>query len=229
MSKKITITTSILIALLFLLHSSETASFTLASLTIRSVISLLRPMGMTSSTTARTLASNNSKYPIFGDDSLMKQKSHGSCTRPVMKELRWNLDYATADNICCFNRHYAEYSGYWTTTNFLQQEDGKKEITFYDSVSGVPLFIAPRGRSFQAFVDESKAHGWPSFRDDEVVWENVRSLSDGEMVSLEGSHLGHNLPDHHGNRYCINLVSVAGTPPPAITTANNNSAEQKDL
>ena len=43
----------------------------------------------------------------------------------------------------------------------------------------------------------------------------MRSLQDGEMVSLEGSHLGHNLPDHLGNRYCINLVSVAGTPPPS--------------
>ncbi len=32
------------------------------------------------------------------------------------------------------------------------------------------------------------------------------------MVSLEGTHLGHNLPDSKGNRYCINLVSVAGNP-----------------
>ena len=34
----------------------------------------------------------------------------------------------------------------------------------------------------------------------------------GEAVSLAGTHLGHNLPDRKGNRYCINLVSVAGTP-----------------
>ena len=32
------------------------------------------------------------------------------------------------------------------------------------------------------------------------------------MVSLEGTHLGHNLPDKKGNRYCINLVSIAGNP-----------------
>ena len=31
-------------------------------------------------------------------------------------------------------------------------------------------------------------------------------------VSLTGTHLGHNLPDRNGNRYCINLVSVAGRP-----------------
>lgn len=43
-----------------------------------------------------------------------------------------------------------------------------KEMTFYDSVTGKPLFIAPRGRSMEAFVAESKSHGWPSFRDEEV-------------------------------------------------------------
>ena len=33
-----------------------------------------------------------------------------------------------------------------------------------------------------------------------------------EVVSVDGTHLGHNLPDSKGNRYCINLVSVAGSP-----------------
>ena len=56
------------------------------------------------------------------------------------------------------------------------------------------------------------SHGWPSFRDQEVNWEEVRCLPNGETVSLAGTHLGHNLPDRHGNRYCINLVSVAGNP-----------------
>ena len=32
--------------------------------------------------------------------------------------------------------------------------------------------------------------GWPSFRDQEVVWENVRVLKDGETVSVTGTHLG---------------------------------------
>ena len=56
-------------------------------------------------------------------------------------------------------------------------------------------------------------HNRPSFRDEEVVWENVRVLKgSGETVSLDGTHLGHNLPDRAGNRYCINLVSIAGNP-----------------
>jgi len=52
----------------------------------------------------------------------------------------------------------------------------------------------------------------PSFRDSEVVWENVRVLPDGETVSVDGTHLGHDLPDGKGNRYCINLVCIAGSP-----------------
>lgn len=41
-------------------------------------------------------------------------------------------------------------------------------------------------------------------------------LPDGECVSVDGTHLGHNLPDRSGNRYCINLVSV---PPHARRTS----------
>jgi peptide methionine sulfoxide reductase MsrB len=52
----------------------------------------------------------------------------------------------------------------------------------------------------------------PSFRDEEVVWDNVRVLPDGETVSVDGTHLGHDLPDGKGNRYCINLVCNAGNP-----------------
>merc|ERR1712054_693603 len=79
----------------------------------------------------------------------------------------------------------------------------------YDSNTGKPLFVAPRGRSWEDFVKETRVHGWPSFRDEEVNWDYVRCLSNGEAVSVDGTHLGHNLPDSR-NRYCINLVSVAG-------------------
>ena len=152
----------------------------------------------------------------MGDESIMAPKKHGTSETPVQKNLRWNCDYDTADRICNFNRHYAEYAGYWTTTTFV--EDARKEfaekgeITFYDSNTGKPLFVAPKGRDLDSFLKESQSHGWPSFRDEEVVWENVRCLGDGEAVSVDGTHLGHNLPDNSGSRYCINLVSVAGRP-----------------
>ena len=97
-------------------------------------------------------------------------------------------------------------------TSFLDEVSRTEPTTYYDSVTGKPLFIAPKGRSIDDFIKESKAHGWPSFRDEEVIWENVRCLKNGEAVSVDGTHLGHNLPDSSGNRYCINLVSVAGNP-----------------
>lgn len=152
----------------------------------------------------------------MGEESIMSPKAHGTSETPVQKDLRWKCDYDTADRICNFNRHYAEYAGYWLTTSFV--EDARKvaaegkDITFYDSNTGKPLFVAPRGRSMEDFLKESGSHGWPSFRDEEVIWDNVRCLGDGEAVSVDGTHLGHNLPDGSGNRYCINLVSVAGRP-----------------
>ena len=160
-----------------------------------------------------------SKYPIYCTEDVMKAKSHGTCDKPVMDNLRWKCDQNTADRICCFNRHYAEHSGYWLQTKFLETVDRTKETTYYDSVTGKPLFVAPRGRSFADFEAESRSHGWPSFRDEEVVWENMRCLPNGEAVSVDGTHLGHNLPDRKGNRYCINLVSVAGN------AANPSAAE----
>ena len=44
------------------------------------------------------------------------------------------------------------------------------------------------------------------------------------QVSVDGSHLGHNLPDEHGNRYCINLVCVAG-PPPVLPSEDVSSTD----
>merc|ERR1712070_1236925 len=134
----------------------------------------------------------------------MSPKSHGTTAVPVQKNLRWGVDRDTADRICSFNRHYAEYAGYWKKTNFLSEVKQDGETTYYDSVSGKPLFVAPRGRTFEAF------------------------LKDGEAISVDGTHLGHNLPDRNGNRYCINLVSVAGnpveqdTPEPAILSKPEN-------
>lgn len=149
---------------------------------------------------------------VMGTEEMMSPKAHGTSNTPVQSDLRWGCDIDTADRICNFNRHYAEHAGYWTTTNFLKEGgvDQAGETTYFDSVTGKPLFIAPRGRTFEEFVAESKSHGWPSFRDEEVVWDNVRCLKDGECISVDGTHLGHNLPDRSGNRYCINLVSVAG-------------------
>jgi len=151
---------------------------------------------------------------VSGEESIMSSKAHGTTATAVPDELLWNTDAKLADKICSFNRHWAEPARTWTSqSDFIAQVKALKPgeaITFFDSVSNEPLFKAPVGRSGDEFLAESKSHGWPSFRDSEVVWETVRVLKDGETVSVGGTHLGHNLPDRTGNRYCVNLCCVAG-------------------
>ena len=210
-------------------------------------------LGETTAAAAPALLPKTGGYVQFCDEETMAPKAHGSTAAPVQKNLKWNVDRKTADRICCFNRHAAEYRGYFQAESRYLAEVSRDEPTiYYDSVTGKPLFVAPVGRSFDQFLAESQVHGWPSFRDEEVVWENMRVLkASGEAVSADGTHLGHNvrvprrssfltllpllfsrssdgyacgdewmpltrvlwqIPDAKGNRYCINLVSVAGQP-----------------
>lgn len=155
----------------------------------------------------------------FGDEDIMSPKAHGTTQTPVQESLKFGVSNKLADKICCYNRHFAENSFSFTKSTWedeLRQavaDNGGKPMTFYDSVTGKPLFMAPIGRSVDTLIDESYKHGWPSFRDAEVVWDNVRVLKNsGETVSVDGTHLGHNLPDRMGNRYCINLCCIAGYP-----------------
>jgi len=124
------------------------------------------------------------------------------------------LDYEMADRICCHNHRYAEPAGYHNSAevDFYAKLDPNVEHVFYDSVCGIPLFVAPRGRSFDDFVAESLLHGWPSFRPDEIVSENVIIHDGGRMESKCLTHLGHNLPKGGVDRYCIDLVCMAGVP-----------------
>ena len=44
----------------------------------------------------------------------------------------------------------------------------------------------------------------------------MRVLENGEVVSTNGTHLGHISKDEEGNKYLINLVSIAGRPQDGI-------------
>ena len=180
---------------------------------------------------------------IIGDESMIMQpKEYGTSSVPIQANLRWHCDSAMANRICNYNRHYAEYFGYWERdSTFLPENNNNNNnnngvpntaivdpssssssvttanttITFYDSNTGLPLFTIPgtlKLRTIEDFLQESHLHGWPSFRTDEVHWEHVRVLPDGETVSINGTHLGHNLPDPQGDRFCINLLCIAGNP-----------------
>jgi peptide methionine sulfoxide reductase MsrB len=155
-----------------------------------------------------------------------------SCTGAVMKNLMYNMSgrpipdglpvqdpkETLADGICCDGQYrgYAETSGTFAlpTVNLFKnmKQDDKGETTFYDPVCGIPLFIVPRGRTLADFQKETIEHGWPSFRDEEVVKGNVFNETGGTggMKSKCGTHLGDNLPDDNGNRYCLDLACVSG-------------------
>merc|ERR1740117_1250751 len=139
--------------------------------------------------------------------------------------LGMELDYEIADRICCNNHRFAEPKGYheFPEVDFYSKLDPNQETVFYDSVCGLPLFVAPRGRTFDEFVEESLHHGWPSFRPAEIVSENVILHDDGRMESKCLTHLGHNLPNGGIDRYCIDLVCIAGMPLAIQATTNTNT------
>jgi peptide methionine sulfoxide reductase MsrB len=212
-------------SLSFTSPSSRRAFLTVATGGAASAV-VLTTTGMPAATAATSAPTNGDAAVggkiVYGDESIMTPKAHGTSAMPVQDSLRFGVSNQLADRICNYNRHFAEQAGYFTTSKefetLMATASEERPITFYDSVTGRPLFVAPIGRTAEDFLAESRIHGWPSFRDAETVWSNVRVLrNSGETVSVDGTHLGHNLPDRSGNRYCINLVSVAGRPP--TTTA----------
>jgi hypothetical protein len=74
------------------------------------------------------------------------------------------------------------------------------------------VFQAPVGRSFKDFEEDTAEHGWPSFRGDEIIAENVEIRDNGDIYSTCGSKLGTMEKDEglNGERACIDLVCIAG-------------------
>jgi len=140
------------------------------------------------------------------------------CRGPVQANLRYNIssikfnDETLTEAICCNNdAGIAEPQFLFQNVGLFDRISSTGITTFYDPVCGLPLFRAPIGRSFEDWKSETEEHGWPSFRDAELVKENV--VIDGQIVSSRcGTRLGDNLPDSSGNRYCLDLVCLAGNP-----------------
>ena len=134
--------------------------------------------------------------------------------------LRWGISADlragpfTVDEICCKNRRFAELKGFWMQNEAFvktsKKVSKKAPLRFFDSVCGAEVFRAPVNRSLDSWLEESEEHGWPSFRTQEAVMENLVMMPGGEVQSVCGTHLGHNIPDAQGDRYCIDLVCIAG-------------------
>mmetsp|Transcript_21079 Transcript_21079/g.33669 ORF Transcript_21079/g.33669 Transcript_21079/m.33669 type:complete len:163 (+) Transcript_21079:234-722(+) len=137
----------------------------------------------------------------------------GSCLQQSLRFDMGNVATEYSDVCCQVPQSWAEPSGTLSDVGlWAQLPSSEGPVTFYDAKCGKPLFRAPIGRSMAEFKAESEAHGWPSFRDEELVKENIVVKPGGEVVSTCGTHLGHNLPDGRGHRYCIDLLCIAGNP-----------------
>jgi peptide methionine sulfoxide reductase MsrB len=136
------------------------------------------------------------------------------CAGSIQPDLKYGCDseVSLARSICCHNTRFAEPFGFQQQSHIalFSKLDPFKETIFYDSVCGIPLFAAPRGRTFQEWKAESLNHGWPSFRQQEVIDANIEMKAGGEVRSSCGVHLGHRFSDGGGARYCIDLVCIAG-------------------
>jgi peptide methionine sulfoxide reductase MsrB len=154
-----------------------------------------------------------------------------TCSGPVQPGLRYNIsgrteptvpvpvdpDESLAEAVCCDDRTkvFAEPQFLFEAPDvalFSRLQEGT--TVFYDSVCGAPLFRAPVGRTAEDFRADTTEHGWPSFRPEEVVQQNVvTNTTTGLVYSTCGTHLGSYLPDERGPRWCMDLSCIAGNPP----------------
>merc|ERR1712166_301806 len=165
-------------------------------------------------------------------DSKRPAAAFDSCSAGVQDDLAFNISTrmdpfappgatdveSMAESICCDTRNKMR-----AEPRFLFEAPDiqlfslldKGVTTFYDSVCGIPLFRAPVNRTLADFEADTTEHGWPSFRPEEVVQENVVTVSPGPtkpglVTSKCGTHLGSYLPDARGPRWCMDLSCIAG-------------------
>jgi len=152
--------------------------------------------------------------------SKLKNKMTNTCQGKPQTNLRynasdvmWSDDESMTEAICCDSDYagLAEPQFLFQQLKLFSQLDSSGTNVFYDPICGLPLFRAPIGRSLKDFQQESIEHGWPSFRDEERVQENL-VLKGNVLYSKCNTRLGDNLPDDNGNRYCLDLVCIAGNP-----------------
>ena len=167
----------------------------------------------------------------FADD----EDARSACVEGILRtrRLRWGADRDAATRVGCKGNHKHEDKGSWEATGLpkaaSRAEARNATITFYETGSGKPLFVAPRNRTMEAFLQESRSLGWLSFRDAELVVANVRALrgTGGQMVSVDGMRLGVNRPDESASRYAISLVTIAGQPPSAVASWRSHDEVRK--
>merc|ERR1719499_2111964 len=96
--------------------------------------------------------------------------STNTCKGKIQDNLRWGVsklnwagDESMTQAICCDSTYagLAEPRGLFDGLKLFDNLDPNGENTFYDPVSGKALFVAPKGRSFEQWKNETAEHGWP--------------------------------------------------------------------
>ncbi|CAE8632493.1 unnamed protein product [Polarella glacialis] len=155
--------------------------------------------------------------------------TNNTCKGTIQKKLRYGISGRTeatvpvpvdpsedlAQAVCCDARTkvFAEPQFLYQAPDIALFDKLTGLTTFYDSACGIPLFRAPVNRTMAEFQADTDEHGWPSFRKEEVVAENVKVDEHGFVYSSCGTHLGSFLPDDKGARWCMDLSCIAGNPP----------------
>ena len=130
------------------------------------------------------------------------------CPSLVQKSLRYNMStvddrldnlpidrvagQTLAEAICCDARYddFAEPNSLFSDVNFFAALTDNKGTTFFDSSCGIPLFFVAASR-YETFKSETAEHGWPSFRDVDIINKNnLKVDSTGHVYSSCGTHLG---------------------------------------
>jgi len=164
-----------------------------------------------------------------------------SCSGSIQPSLRYNISRTAAAGewalpvppgatlagaVCCD----VDYKAYAEPPHLFARPDVQLfkhmnpngTTTFYDSVCGLPVFVAPQGRSMADFEADTTEHGWPSFRPAELVQGNSHIVNaTGEVLSKCGTHLGSFLPDSRGARWCLDLSCLSGNPKPVLQVADS--------
>merc|ERR1712178_140787 len=151
-----------------------------------------------------------------------------TCSGAVQPNLRFNISERMTSNpyvpdasnesmaagVCCDSRlkPFAEPQFLFQAPDIqlFSSLDESGVTTFYDSVCGLPVFKAPVGRSLEDFEADTTEHGWPSFRTEEIVAENIVTNRTSTFVTSKCvTHLGSFLPDSRGDRWCIDLSCIS--------------------